>query len=284
MSVALYEPPAYTPLASAVRNFSLPHAGTISIRQHWKEQSTGTGGAVWDAAQVLAEYIDKHHERWKHASTVLELGAGLGYASIVASRCGFRRVLATDGDAALIPMLRSNVARNVLTESDSVTVEVAPLWWGDEAAFATALPSDARPPDLIMASDVIYLGTTAAWSAFLDIIATLCARRRNAYGVATVPASLHWHDGDVSAAGDPLILLSHTRRFADEELHFERLAKRRHFELVTLPPAALPERYRNGRSMLHELRWRSDGRPLGDGPRVRPTDNHASECTSKSES
>jgi len=40
----------------------------------------------------------------------LELGAGLGLASIAAARAGVLDVLATEGDAAVLPMLRENVA------------------------------------------------------------------------------------------------------------------------------------------------------------------------------
>lgn len=70
MALVVYEPPAYTPLTSPTRIFDLPHSGRVTMTQHWQENGTRTGGAVWDAAQVLGHYLDEHHTRWINRSSL----------------------------------------------------------------------------------------------------------------------------------------------------------------------------------------------------------------------
>lgn len=269
MALVLYEAPAYTPLTSPTRIFDLPHSGRVTISQHWGEDGTRTGGAVWDAAQVLGHYIDEHHERWMNQSS-LELGAGMGFASIVAARCGFTDVLATDGDANLLSFARSNADENAEAHGNAATVRVETLQWGDTAALNTLLPLGAATPDVILASDVIYLGSARSWGSFLSLVATLCRRRREEmstastsvlFGVAPAvppPAPIARHDGTFSAAGDPLVLLSHTRRYANEEQHFFGEARRHRFNVTELPENALHATWAGGRSVLYELRWLGD--------------------------
>ena len=91
MSTALvtYEPTPFQPLTSPTRSFTLQHAGPITISQGWGQDGARTGAAVWDASLVLADYIDRLLGRQRHPPegwTGLELGAGLGLASIAAAR------------------------------------------------------------------------------------------------------------------------------------------------------------------------------------------------------
>lgn len=220
MALVIYEPPAYTPLTSPTRYFDLQHSGRVTMSQHWQEEGTRTSGAVWDAAQVLGHYLDQQHERWRNCSS-LELGAGLAYASIVASRCGFASVLATDGERPIVQRARDNARDNA--RKDDAAVRVEHLLWNDTAKLDALLPPGAPLPDLIMASDVIYIGSTESWGAFLQMVAGLCRRRREemrASHQAPAPpltpplTTMTWHDGSNSTSGDPIVLLSHTRRCA----------------------------------------------------------------------
>ena len=68
------------------------------------------------------------------------------------------------------------------------------------------------------------------------------------------------HDGTSSTAGDPLVVLSHTKRYAEEESHFFRLAQRHRFEVAALPESALHVGWAGGRSVLYELLWQGDER------------------------
>ena len=255
MALVIYEPATYTPLTSPMRSFELPWSGIVTMQQHWQVDGIRTGGAVWDASQVLGHYLDQQHNRWFGHSS-LELGAGLGYASIVASRCGFSEVLATDGDAIVVPFARENVRKNALAGAD-VETSVEHFEWGDATRLETLIPSGSRLPDLIMASDIIYIGSTGAWGSFLQTVAELCRRRRNETAIAS-KSVMSSHDGTQLTAGDPLVLLSHTRRHANEEAHFMKVAHRERFQMVALPESTLHATYRNGRSVLFELRWKGD--------------------------
>ena len=64
---------------------------------------------------------------WKGKSGV-ELGAGLGLPSIVASNLG-AKMIATDGDDAVLHLLRTN------TESNLPSCRVEKLFWGTFKAF-----------------------------------------------------------------------------------------------------------------------------------------------------
>ena len=88
-----------------------------------------SGMQLWDASFVLAEFLSRHGDlaqiaeikelmgesgmrwtSWKGKSGV-ELGAGLGLPSIVASNLG-AKMIATDGDDAVLHLLDMNVKRN----------------------------------------------------------------------------------------------------------------------------------------------------------------------------
>ena len=196
MSHALvpYEAPlasAAMVLSSPSRTFQLERGGSVTIRQDWVAKGAKTGRAVWDASFVLADYVDRHCSKWERNSSVLELGAGLGLVSIAASRCGISvgQVLATDGDESVLPALEKNVA------AGGESVRVAHLDWADTTSIDAALPPCHPPPDVILASDVIFLGSQHVWRELLGMLTTLCRRRRR------------WYADDSQASPSPLSLL-----------------------------------------------------------------------------
>ena len=110
--------------------------------------------------------------RRRKAGVAVELGAGLGLPSILAAALGFETV-ATDGEPSALELLATNAERNAPSGGDSApgSLRVAPLVWG------TPEPSDAlgiaSPPQLILASDVVYGNDTVAWSALVHSMASL---------------------------------------------------------------------------------------------------------------
>ena len=140
---------ALSPLMSRLnarsRTFVYEALGGMSLemRQAWSEDDAGTGSAVWDAAAALADDLardgaavalnrfwnmaedgervtaapERADERaddardWWRGKTVVELGAGLGTASLVAAALG-ARALATDGDETVCAMCSRNARIN----------------------------------------------------------------------------------------------------------------------------------------------------------------------------
>lgn len=122
---------------------------TLELRQAWSEEAVGTGAAVWDAAAALADdlardgaavalsrwegmrargaedrdaarhttetvnvaRVKKDARRWWRNKVVVELGAGLGAASLAAAALG-ARALATDGDEAVVTLCVENAVAN----------------------------------------------------------------------------------------------------------------------------------------------------------------------------
>ena len=72
----------------------------------------GFGASLYPSAVVLADYIYRH-PAVVHGKVCVELGAGLGLASIVAVLAGAKRVYVTDGNGELLELTRANVEGNL---------------------------------------------------------------------------------------------------------------------------------------------------------------------------
>ena len=145
------------------RTFDFENCGTVKItqQQNLEDSDSGTGRSIWEASELMAEYLDLQAKAWdakRQNLTCVELGAGLGLPSIVAARNGFR-VLATEGDRAVLPMLRGNIRENTNSEHE-VRAEV--LDWVDPSGIETW----GDRVDLIVFSDVVFKETQPVWPAF----------------------------------------------------------------------------------------------------------------------
>ncbi|GMF14009.1 unnamed protein product [Phytophthora lilii] len=86
---------------------------------------------------------------------VLELGAGTGICSIVSSKLGAVKCLATDGEEEVVELLGKNVQVN---NAEGV-VTARSLFWGDEPSAQTLLaefPGALTDVDVVLAGDVLY--------------------------------------------------------------------------------------------------------------------------------
>ncbi|KAG7087235.1 hypothetical protein E1B28_013216 [Marasmius oreades] len=131
------------------------------------------GNYLWNSAICLASYFEENESLCNDRS-VLELGAGGGLPSIIASLNGARNVVITDyPDAALVNNMQHNVDHNISDEQVRqnivVKVEIAVMlaWMRADALqgyiWGTPVHSllDAFPPlaegfDLIILSDLIF--------------------------------------------------------------------------------------------------------------------------------
>ncbi|XP_063300744.1 protein-lysine methyltransferase METTL21E-like [Pelobates fuscus] len=110
------------------------------------------GATVWPSALVLCYFLEKYGEQIsiedKH---VIEIGAGTGLASIVASLMG-AKVTATDL-MELLGNLQYNVYRNTKLKCKHVP-QVNVLNWGSE--LEEKFPKSSLCFDYILAADVVY--------------------------------------------------------------------------------------------------------------------------------
>ena len=176
------------------------------------EGDLGFGTIAYDAAFVLADYVERHPEIVRERS-VLEIGCGsAALVSIVAALRGARIVVATDGDAELLADLATtNLRANVPTERARSVVAHALRWGSDEQANAALrrTGADASAFDVIVAADVVAVPYLDAFDALIDTF---------------------------QALSDPhtVILLAYTKRHFSEETFFVKLAQRG-FACIALP-------------------------------------------------
>jgi|EP00945_MAST-04E_sp_MAST-4E-sp1_P000703 predicted nicotinamide N-methyase len=141
----------------------------IKIEQQYKQGGTGLGSAVWDGAFVLGEYLQREEPDVLKNKCVVEIGAGLGLVSIVASHMKAAQVIATDGDVNLFPMIQKNMEANgvsaVLAAANNGTAtgqrnsstQVLPLHWGNETEIQQVKEScTGGQVDVLLAADVVF--------------------------------------------------------------------------------------------------------------------------------
>ena len=114
-----------------------------------------TGFRTWEAAMHMGNYLCANPSLI-HDKSVLELGTGTGYLSILSARyMNASHVLATDGSEDVVSSLATNFYLNDL--QDSSTIEGKELRWG-HALVGSEHPewNGGRSIDLVIASDVTY--------------------------------------------------------------------------------------------------------------------------------
>ncbi|XP_077419972.1 uncharacterized protein mettl21ca isoform X2 [Vanacampus margaritifer] len=110
------------------------------------------GGMIWPAALALSQYLDSHRDQLNLMDkAVLEIGAGTGLLSVVASLLG-AWVTATDLPDVL-SNLRYNLSKNTRGRCRH-TAQVAPLSWGYD--LECTYPTSVYRYDYILAADVVY--------------------------------------------------------------------------------------------------------------------------------
>ncbi|XP_077436612.1 protein-lysine methyltransferase METTL21C-like isoform X1 [Vanacampus margaritifer] len=120
----------------------------ISIR----ESTDSFGALVWPGAIALCHYLENNQQQVNLMDkTVLEIGAGTGLLSVVASLLG-ACVTATDLPA-ILPNLSFNLMRNTEGRSRH-TPQVTALTWGHH--LQRDFPRLSHRYDYVLAADVVY--------------------------------------------------------------------------------------------------------------------------------
>lgn len=198
-------------------------------------KTLGVGALLWEGALVLAQYMSViPSKRWEGAR-VVELGAGLGLAGILAGKLG-ARVTLTDVEGVL-PVLQQNADLN----SDDAQLDVIALEWGSAKAPEVIESLTSEPIDWVIASDFMYPETPGLHgsidlegghptaTAFFDVAAALCKPKRTRCLLA------------FEVRGDWMI-----ERFQVE-------AKKRFKKIRAIPRSSLAENYRREHIEMFEL-------------------------------
>jgi ribosomal protein L11 methylase PrmA len=132
----------------------------LIVNQNWGG-SASTGAAVWQGANVLSWYLEHQVGSMMRGATVLELGAGVGFSSLVADALGAEVVVISDGNADVLKLADTNIGVNV---EPGRRVSTAQLRWStdDEAKFL------ATKWNYILASDVTY--RKSSWPELIGTI------------------------------------------------------------------------------------------------------------------
>ena len=129
------------PVPLRVQLPAAPDGADSTLRLFEDPVGAGPGGAVWDAAVVLAQYVQSLGAALRGAA-VIELGAGTGLPGLAAAKLG-ARVTLTDRERAL-PLLRMNA------EANALDIAVEALEWG-----VPRRPGGGAPFALVLAADVV---------------------------------------------------------------------------------------------------------------------------------
>ncbi|KAM6179407.1 protein-lysine methyltransferase METTL21C [Erethizon dorsatum] len=117
-----------------------------------QESIESYGAVVWPGATVLCQYLEEHTEELNlRDAKILEIGAGPGLVSIVASILG-AQVTATD-----LPDVLGNLQYNLLKNTLKCTAhlpEVKELVWGED--LDENFPKSTFYYNYVLASDVVY--------------------------------------------------------------------------------------------------------------------------------
>ncbi|XP_039193662.1 protein-lysine methyltransferase METTL21C [Crotalus tigris] len=126
------------------------------------------GAVVWPAALALCQYLESNQEEINFKEKkVLEIGAGTGLVSIVASILG-AFVTATD-----LPEVLENLEFNITRNTQNLDIhkpEVRKLIWGKN--LSEDFPKATHYYDFIVATDVVY--HHIALDSLLDTLYYLC--------------------------------------------------------------------------------------------------------------
>ncbi|CAJ1341011.1 unnamed protein product [Effrenium voratum] len=127
----------------------------VIIRQHQRreQERIGTGGVLWEAAIVLADFVGRNGEQLAWAGKkVLELGAGTGLVAIALAHAG-AAVTATDGNLRVLQGAEANL-KAAQPFAGSVALEVFDWNSAEDLAKIQRL----GPWDAIVGSDLVYPG------------------------------------------------------------------------------------------------------------------------------
>ena len=165
-------PGAYQQLCMGLqeRQFKLQSSGDIITIRQGANSAGGssvagrTGVAVWNSGILLTRVLDEINLRSSifKDKTVMELGCGVGLASIALAKFGSSSILATDANLEVLGLAKQNFELNDV----STVAETAELRWGllDASEFEDIA-------DIIVGSDLTY--NSGGWMNLSETMETV---------------------------------------------------------------------------------------------------------------
>ena len=119
------------------------------------------GHYLWNGAQAISRYLQRHVADLVCNKTILELGAGAGLPSLVAAINGASQVVVTDyPDADLIENLQKNIDAcsplNKDGHTNSNIIAKGYLWGADTQPLLKQLPGPAVGFDMLILADLLF--------------------------------------------------------------------------------------------------------------------------------
>jgi predicted nicotinamide N-methyase len=125
--------------------------------------TTGCGGKIWPAAEVLGAYIASRRTavEWK-GKVAVELGAGTGLVGLLAAQMNILHHVWITDQIPMMRLMQQNLDLN--GEQLRKCCTVAELNWGER------VPADTpSKPDILLLADCVYLEV-----AFQPLVDTMC--------------------------------------------------------------------------------------------------------------
>ncbi|KAI0845215.1 putative methyltransferase-domain-containing protein [Daldinia vernicosa] len=130
---------------------------TLLERRHLVSGSQITGFRTWEGSLHLGSYfLTDAGSRIVRGKSILELGAGAGFLSILLARhLHANHVTTTDGDEAVVEAVKENFALNGLADQEKV--RTGTLTWGRNP-WETWIKDDCdtNPYDIVIGADITY--------------------------------------------------------------------------------------------------------------------------------
>ncbi|KAI1612860.1 putative methyltransferase-domain-containing protein [Exophiala viscosa] len=157
-SLDLFQEPAdfYQPEKQATfTTYTLRNGQTLKLRL--VGHSPLWGHLLWNAGQVIAQYLEDDALKLVRGKTVLELGAGAGLPSLVAAVLGAGKVVVTDyPEPDLILNLRYNIEHcSTLADKSNIVAEGF-LWGSSIEPITVHLQPDPQGFDLLILADILF--------------------------------------------------------------------------------------------------------------------------------
>ena len=152
------------------KDLDIPVFDNVSLLIHQLQtEGSVTGWMVWPVAIAFCDYISKnrHMVQNKH---IIELGSGTGLVGMALSLMGAASVVITDIPEGL-KMCEHNYNLNRLKFPQPATIQVQPLFWGDEDQIKRI--KERFSVDVIVGTDIVYHQSEEVLQALVGTIISL---------------------------------------------------------------------------------------------------------------